>query len=659
MTWRYGAMLIMSIVYLCFSQHLFVGVLTGADFDDALFVRNARSLLSGHWLGPYSSLTLAKGPGYSVFLALNYLLGTSVVQLQSALYAFSCAFFADSIFRLTRSLGLSLAMFAILLWHPYVVPVHVIRDDIYGAQSLLYFGCLARLALLENPPVRRRFWAVAAGLAFAWLWITREEGVWAILPTLVLCVPLLWKAQRRWTDLAVFSGTAALVLVLIAAANFAAYRTFVIVDMKGRAYSRAISALQSVRVGDPEPYVPVPAKVREAVYDVSPAFRSLKDYFNGAGRPFTQAGCPLYPNSCGDYAGGWFMWAFRDGAESTGHYTSASEAAAFYNQITSEVRSACAAGRLHCEPSPIPFMPRVTSTQLRQIPFKMRDMFAMLTARAALMPPPQSDGAADQLEKTWEFLGYPRRTPAESDPSSDLMGWYYAKSGAWIEFACQNDGQTQIVPAKRGASPDVASRFNNSAAGDRRFSAALPQGAPCRVRPAGSTASNAGLASDNLWRQRDWTLGDGQLHIDQYGSITRSVVERSGQAVLAALAVLYRWLTAGLIFAAAAGYLTHLVMLLRRSARPEGCWLLVHALCLAVATRAAILVLVDISSFPGVVIEYVAASVPLFYAALVLMAYLPMRGDGMAHRRWLRLARFDGTGFGSSAALSPPRVDDP
>ena len=628
MTWRHGAMLIMSIVYLCFRQHLSVGVLTSADFDDALFVRGARSLLGGHWLGPYSSLTLAKGPGYTVFLALNYLLGTSEVQLQSALYAFSCAFFADSIFRLTRSSGLSLAMFAILLWHPYVVPVQVIRDDIYGAQSLLYFGCLTRLVLLENPPVQRRFWAVAAGLAFAWLWTTREESVWAIPPTFVLCLPLLWKARRRWPDLAVFSGTAALILALIATANFAAYRTFVIVDMKGQAYSRAISALQSVRVGDREPYVPVPARVREAVYTVSPAFRSLKDYFNGAGRPFTEAGCPLYPNSCGDYAGGWFMWAFRDGAETTGHYTSAREAAAFYNQIASEVRNACAAGRLRCEPSPIPFMPPVPSTQLRKIPSKMGDMFAMLAARPALPPPSQSDGAADQLDKTWEFLGYPRRTPAESDPSSDLMGWYYAKSGAWIEFACQKDGQTQIVPAKRGASPDVASRFNDAAAGDRRFSAALPQGAACRVRPTGATSSNAGLTSNDLLRQRDWTLGDGQLHIDKYGSITRSVVERSAQAVLTALAVLYRWLSTALILAAVAGYLTHLVLLLRRSARPDGCWLLVHALFLAVATRAAILILVDISSFPGVVLGYVAASIPLFYAALLLMAYLPVRAIG-------------------------------
>jgi hypothetical protein len=621
--WRYGVMLALGFAYVCFSQHRLVGVLADAGLDDALFVRGARALVDGQWLGAYSNVTLAKGPGYTFFLALNALLGTSIILLQSALYAFSCAVFTDSIFRLSRSSVLSLTMFAVLLWHPLAFPVHIVRDDIYGAQSLLYVGCLIRLVLREDGHAWRRFWAVATGLAFAWLWVTREEGVWVIPPTILLCAPGLWASRSRWMRLALFPATAALILALIATANLAAYGTFTIVDFKGRAYSKAVAALQSVRVGSPEPYVPVPARVREAVYQVSPAFRSLKGYFDGPGRGFTQFGCPFYPNSCGDYAGGWFIWAFRDGVAQAGHYGSSADAAAFYDQITSEVRKACDSGRLHCVTSSIPFMPAVTSAQLSQIPSKVRRAVEILTARAGVEPTPDSSGAAAELETTWEFDGYPRRMRAESDPPGQLMGWYYAKSGSWIELACQAYGRTQIVPVARRSSQDIASHFKDDAAGDRRFSITFPPGATCRVRPAGSP--DAGFSYLELSRQPDWQLGGGQMHIDKYGSGDRTPLEDFARRALGALLRLYKRFTPLLIVGAIAGYLAHAVMLLRRSARLDGYWLFVHALWLAVAGRCAILILVDISSFPAVTPTYLAATAPLVYAALLLMAWLPLQ----------------------------------
>ena len=47
----------------------------GAIHDDALFVRLATHVAAGDWLGPYDQLTLAKGAGYPVFIALAWLAG--------------------------------------------------------------------------------------------------------------------------------------------------------------------------------------------------------------------------------------------------------------------------------------------------------------------------------------------------------------------------------------------------------------------------------------------------------------------------------------------------------------------------------------------------------------------------------------------------------
>ena len=104
-------------------------------------------------------------------------------------------------------------------------------------------------------------------------------------------------------------------LLALAACNFAAYRTWAIVDFKGGGYSRAVNALQSVRTGPPVAYVPVPAKVRARVYTASPTFASLRPYLEGPnGEVYRHVSCEVYATTCGDYAGGWFIWALRDAA---------------------------------------------------------------------------------------------------------------------------------------------------------------------------------------------------------------------------------------------------------------------------------------------------------------------------------------------------------
>src|ERR1044072_4763900 len=39
--------------------------------DDGHFMQQAKKILDGQWLGPYDQLTLIKGPGYPIFLALG------------------------------------------------------------------------------------------------------------------------------------------------------------------------------------------------------------------------------------------------------------------------------------------------------------------------------------------------------------------------------------------------------------------------------------------------------------------------------------------------------------------------------------------------------------------------------------------------------------
>src|SRR5262249_44423804 len=226
------------------------------------------------------------------------------------------------------------------------------------------------------PPASRfqLLWAIAAGLSLAWLWLTREEGVWIVPAVAILCLVRLWQDRRRALPLLLLATSATLAGALVASANFIAYHTVAIVDFKDGAFSNALRALQGVQVGEPQAYVPVPGKVRDQLYDASPSFAALKPYFDEVGRDYMRWGCQVYPGTCGDYAGGWFVWALGDAVAWAGHYGTPGDAAAFYDQLTSEVRSACRSGRLHCGSGLVAYMPAVTASQWQQLPAKLRQL---------------------------------------------------------------------------------------------------------------------------------------------------------------------------------------------------------------------------------------------------------------------------------------------
>jgi hypothetical protein len=59
--------------------------------DDLLFLRLARSILDGEWLGPYEQLTLVKGPFLPLFLAASAKLGLPFLLSQEVLYLLGSA----------------------------------------------------------------------------------------------------------------------------------------------------------------------------------------------------------------------------------------------------------------------------------------------------------------------------------------------------------------------------------------------------------------------------------------------------------------------------------------------------------------------------------------------------------------------------------------
>ena len=450
----------------------------------------------------------------------------------------------------------------------------------------------------------------------------------------ILCALPLLQRPRKIKELRIFALATAAPLALLSLCNFAAYRTFSIVDVKSPSYSRALSALQNVRVGEPVAYVPVPGKVREAIYAVSPAFATLKSYFEGRGKGWTAWGCKIYPSACGDYAGGWFIWALRDAVADAGHYHSATDADRFYDQITAEVTAACRSGRLRCAYNLIPFMPAMTPAQWRQAPHELRSAVDMLALRIPPLRSPDSFDDIEQLRQMWSFEGFPRRTgagAADEGPQS-LEGWFYAKDGSWLQLRCADGGSNWIQPVPRKESPDIATGFKDPTAVDRRFKIVVPEA--CSLQRVGARPSEPKVSYDELLANRDVKVGGGEIYIDNFGVTDSAPDQAAPTAVMEGLWRLYRLALPVLAIAAGLAYLAHLRQLALKRSRIDPLWILCHLLWLLVLTRVIVLLLVDLSSFPAIIVQYLSAAFPLSVSALALTIFLPFRTAlDLAHRR--------------------------
>lgn len=617
------AVALSSLLLVALVSQLPVALLADAHYDDGWFWQRAESIVAGQWLGGYDHLTLVKGVGYPLFLAASHLSGLSVSASQAILYAGACLLLGSAVQRMAGRPWLSVLVVVALQWHPAAMAwSRVLRDDIGAAQVLVVLACLLHFLMSLREGRRNGWpWAVMAGLALGWLWTTREDGAWVVPGVALLLVAggaWAWRSGRGRLKPGIGVALVALSfagwLALVAGMNQARYGVFLTVETREGAYVDALSALQRVRVGDPVPFVPVPAKVREAVYAASPAFARLRPRLEEPGAPWMSNGCRLYPHSCGDYAGGWFMWALRDAAAATGAHASAPAAGAFYRQLADEVDAACADGRLACAQPLVGRVPPITGAQWRSLPGHLASALSLLTWQGVGEGTTESHVASLRARPMWEFLGTPRVPDPADTLGTRASGWFHGARPGWLRLWCPPPLGSRAI--ERMPSPDIARHFNDPDAGQSRFAIAVPDAAGCAI--ALDSGEGAVALQDVGGKGRGFTLGGARLHFDSI---------HEGIPVDAEASMALRWVRhwiglaygAVLPWLAVAGLLAFAWMTLRalRLRRLEPMYLLAAAAWCLVAGRVGLLVLVELSAFPALKVHYMQPAFPLLLLAAI------------------------------------------
>ena len=647
----YFCVMALSLAYIVVVVHTPLTLYPIEPHDDGLFMSLGRSLAEGHWLGRYSEFTLMKGPGYPAFLAVANWLGISASLAHALAYCAAVIFFVAIAHRFIKSHLISGLLFVLLLWQLLPTTVYmdrILREQIGGSQLLFLFAAAIGALFYSGEITKRRLLLAAlTGFFLGWFWLTREEAIWVVPGAIMLVAATAFRAFRI-RRLREFAGTLVMVIAIFAsiqvgfrAINWAVYGKFVGVDFKEANFQRALRTIDSVRSGGTKAFVSITHAAMKQVDAVSPAFASLAPYFNGPGKGWEGLGCRVYPSACGEIGSGWFMWALRGAAATTGHYSSPAEASAFFGRIADEISAACARGALACEPQLIAEMPPVNwADVIGRIPSLYAQAFDYLLF---IHPPLQfnpSSGSEAQLDAVLRFLNYPlytRPSNFASAVSYNISGWYYKSGHTWFWATVKApNGSLADVRLERNASPDMQTGFKDPDASHQRFSLSTRCNDDCTLE---LHSQDDEIIQKKLSEFRhspiSFDVGKGHIHIENTITVdsagTTQLIDVASGRVRQAVLKYYAYVLMPILVLGAILFMVTSLLYWRRMLGNVSYTI---ALCswVLIVVRVSLIVLVAATSFPALYPHYLwPAQLLLVTGALFsLAAWLQLSGVNSA-----------------------------
>ena len=609
---------ICSLILLALLSHFPAGLLPGATYDDQLGWLHGASILSGKWLGEYNQLTLAKGPGFSLFVAGNYLLGIPITLSMGFLLLFSAIYFRYCLYRIRVSPIIVELIFLTLIFDPAFLPARILRDYICAPLLILFIASLLDICFYSAPRIQKfRLWRpILSGLPLGFLGITREDTVWIFFGFILFILLLIFQNRRcrgYITSLLKYSSIyivgSSFVIAGVMLMNYLIYGIFLVNDFQEPQFARALNAIYSVDSGPEVNKISVSKIKREAIYGVSNSFSELKGSLENPTNSWLGASCQLSATACGDF-GSYWVWAFRDSVASKGYYVDAQKTSHFYKKIADQIEAACSIGKLHCIPNLVSLMPRLPNGYLRKIYLDIRPAFRVLLHSNSAISPPITDGSEADIDIAKRLLGNPLATYSANENTNRISGWYHDDAGGWISVSC-NKGIVYNI--SRGIRPDLVSAFKDQKAINNGFSISAPLGQNCLIYV--TKKKQAAVPFDVIVKKSGtgYSLGSGTLWVDSISYQSQYLRSQKAEfTLLGFLMKVYKIMYPIFFFLGIFSLVLGVMRSVIRKRRLESeLQILCFCILALIILRIILLSLVDLTSFPAINGLYLISTIPL------------------------------------------------
>lgn len=451
--------LILSTVFLVFRAHYPVAVFTTSGADDGLYLKLAASILKGEWLGEFDQFTNVKGPFLSLFIALSWIVGlnyaqaVALVQLAASLLLFK-ALNATGVTR-----AVSHAAFAILVFHPFMIPTRILRTEIYSSIAI---AAVALLILLFHRKIDKSSWrtwlSICLGFLLGLSLILRDDTHWLVLTLAGLFFIYALVSHRYLATFSLLCAVAVSALipsVAVASMNYVNYGAFVVSDLYGGEFGEFQSKLKSLGDRENPDYILVSMEQMRMLGESSPKFAEMLPFLEGPGLQWGQnAACGLLPSTCGEIGAGWLSFALRDAASSLGYYSSAQQAEDYWRSINEEFTRACRIKSLSCTRPVLPGVSVVTPRTFGLFGEALATSLQIATAQTTKeMDAGFSYDPRATLNQMRYLLGNTYTKPSPSEVTVEISGWIGTQNNSRAAISCPLGSSTAVIALPESRAP--------------------------------------------------------------------------------------------------------------------------------------------------------------------------------------------------------------
>jgi len=379
-------------------------ILLYAPHDDLYFAKMAHHILHGQWFGPYSQMTLIKGPFYAFFLIYSFLTGLPLLLNETVFYIIACIVLFFAISPLIKNKWWRLLLFTLILFIPASLATNwflrVYREFVYFSLTLFVVAFSTGLFLRINRKISSIiFWAVGLGLSMGAFMLTREEGIW-IYPILLFllgsCIIKILFSKMDHKGLRSFIVFSSIIIwyipiFVVSYLNYSYYGYWGYSENLDKDFNRVINSIGRIKTSVWYPYSPVSKEALEKAYRVSPLLSELQPKIAASWDGWIVHSDLAITNKPNWYLekyfiksakemGYHFIFLFRDVLASKGYYSSGRYPREYMRELADQIETACNNGTVDCYASNnIPF---VGSMRAEYVPiifrFFIEDIYRLL-----------------------------------------------------------------------------------------------------------------------------------------------------------------------------------------------------------------------------------------------------------------------------------------
>ena len=383
------------IILVFFRIWLITGIpkmLVYGPHDDLFFAKAAHYIIHGQWMGPYSQMTLIKGPFYAFFIILSFFTGLPLLLNETIFYIVACIILFFAISPLINNMWLRLLPFILLLFCPASLATYwnlrVYREFVYFSLTLFVIAFSMGLFLrIDRKLSSIIFWAIGLGISMGGFMLCREEGVW-IYPTLILllvsCVMIIWykKMDHKWfRSIIIFSPIIIwyIPIFIVSTLNYSYYGFWGYSENLDGDFNRVINTIGRIKTSTSSlyPYNAITKESFSKAYIASPLLDELKMPIEASWDMWqhwadvSMSGLPnwyreKYLAKGAQSMNSHIMFLFRDALASAGYYSNGRFPHEYLRGLADQLEAACNNGALDCSPGTN--IPTVGSINTKQIP---------------------------------------------------------------------------------------------------------------------------------------------------------------------------------------------------------------------------------------------------------------------------------------------------